>query len=291
MLEIGSSDGFVLGDASVTLLAPQPDMIFEGRIALSEGSVLAREADSEGPRRSPSANGTPRMGRYREGSRVPAMTWRAPSAQEARALWSARPFRSDRTVGIVRLFNGDMWTDNPAIPALNTGKLNSDGALEPWVLRRVASVCDMSGPLSAVRVVANPPHSVSTTFVGDECLGLHVDDGAGVPIRELPFAYNRISVNVGPGDRFFVFVNLTVADMARLVDIPVVSASFSPGEADAIGQKFLSARPRYPVVRLRVRPGEAYVAPTENLLHDGQTSSSPCKHLTFTGNFHLRGWE
>jgi hypothetical protein len=29
--------------------------------------------------------------------------------------------------------------------------------------------------------------------------------------------------------------------------------------------------PDYPVVKLRIRPGEAYIAQTENLIHDGST--------------------
>ena len=33
----------------------------------------------------------------------------------------------------------------------------------------------------------------------------------------------------------------------------------------------MRAFPDYPVVRLTIRPGEAYIAPTENLIHDGST--------------------
>jgi hypothetical protein len=29
--------------------------------------------------------------------------------------------------------------------------------------------------------------------------------------------------------------------------------------------------PTYPVVRLRIGPGEGYIAPTENVIHDGST--------------------
>jgi hypothetical protein len=34
---------------------------------------------------------------------------------------------------------------------------------------------------------------------------------------------------------------------------------------------FLHKFPEYPVVRLAVLPGEAYIAPTENMIHDGTT--------------------
>jgi hypothetical protein len=40
----------------------------------------------------------------------------------------------------------------------------------------------------------------------------------------------------------------------------------------SIGAAFMSAFPDYPIVRLRLQPGDAYIAPTENILHDGNSS-------------------
>ena len=34
---------------------------------------------------------------------------------------------------------------------------------------------------------------------------------------------------------------------------------------------FMRCFPDYPVIRLRIAPNEAYIAPTENIIHDGST--------------------
>ncbi len=48
--------------------------------------------------------------------------------------------------------------------------------------------------------------------------------------------------------------------------------------------------PDYPVIKVRVAPGEAYIAPTENMIHDGSTVGKqyPDIHLTLFGYFRTR---
>ncbi|MGW4249583.1 hypothetical protein, partial [Nocardia sp. NPDC004722] len=36
-----------------------------------------------------------------------------------------------------------------------------------------------------------------------------------------------------------------------------------------LGKRFMEVFPRYPVTKIAIHPGEAYIAPTENMLHDG----------------------
>jgi hypothetical protein len=45
--------------------------------------------------------------------------------------------------------------------------------------------------------------------------------------------------------------------------------------------------PEYPVVKLRIAPREAYIAPTENMIHDGCTvdKNRPDLKLMFLGHF------
>ena len=38
-----------------------------------------------------------------------------------------------------------------------------------------------------------------------------------------------------------------------------------------LGRKFLRVFDDYPITRIRVKPGDAYIAPTENIVHDGCT--------------------
>jgi hypothetical protein len=55
-----------------------------------------------------------------------------------------------------------------------------------------------------------------------------------------------------------------------------------------LGQRFMKACPDYPVVQLRIEPGEAYIFPTDNLIHDASTNGKqfPDITLTFLGCFH-----
>lgn len=45
---------------------------------------------------------------------------------------------------------------------------------------------------------------------------------------------------------------------------------------------FLRKYPEYPVMRLAVMPGEAYIAPTENMIHDGTTECMTVADLQVT---------
>ena len=40
--------------------------------------------------------------------------------------------------------------------------------------------------------------------------------------------------------------------------------------------------PNYPVARLRIDPGEAYILPTDNLIHDASTEGTRCPDITLT---------
>lgn len=55
----------------------------------------------------------------------------------------------------------------------------------------------------------------------------------------------------------------------------------------AIGAAFMSTFPEDPIVRLRLRPGEAYIAPTENILHDGSSAEviETNHYLSIRGRF------
>ena len=51
-------------------------------------------------------------------------------------------------------------------------------------------------------------------------------------------------------------------------------------------QTFMSRFPGYPIMKVRVAPGEAYIAPTDNMIHDASTVGSKTPSVTLT----LRGW-
>lgn len=50
----------------------------------------------------------------------------------------------------------------------------------------------------------------------------------------------------------------------------------------SLGQRFMRACPDYPVVRLQIEPGEAYILPTDNLMHDASTADNSFPDITVT---------
>ncbi len=102
-------------------------------------------------------------------------------------------------------------------------------------------------------------------------VGLHVDDWYSQNLEYRHQSPNRISINLGVQDRFFLFVNLPILEIARAIRDDRREPRPSLTSCTLLGRKFLMANPGYPVVKLRVRPGQAYIAPTENMIHDGTT--------------------
>jgi len=118
----------------------------------------------------------------------------------------------------------------------------------------------------------------------DARFGLHFDRWDRLPVDELEVSSNRVSINLGPSDRYFIFLNQTASGMAAILERENLHVE---RDVRAIGRAFMSAFPDYPVVRLRLRPGDAYIAPTENILHDGSSAEvrETNHYLSFRGRF------
>jgi hypothetical protein len=76
-----------------------------------------------------------------------------------------------------------------------------------------------------------------------------------------------------------VFVNRPLAQLARDLGLSTDPATVRAG---ALGTAFLSRFPLYPVLLVRLRPGEGYVAPTENIVHDASTEGATAPDLAYT---------
>src|SRR5262249_7733921 len=102
-------------------------------------------------------------------------------------------------------------------------------------------------------------------------IGLHVDSWFGLPLSHRRTAPNRLCVNLGNETRRFLFVNLSLDKIVSLLSSrcgPIPTSFVNPTD---IGRIFLSRFPDYPIVSVKIAPGEAYIAPTEYLIHDATT--------------------
>jgi hypothetical protein len=129
--------------------------------------------------------------------------------------------------------------------------------------------------------IYNQPGLYSTGYRPeiDSYVGLHVDSWDRQPIDARENVTNRISINIGNEDRFLVYMNLTMKDLIEILNPPL---DCSPNDL-VLG--FFQMYPKYPAIRVRIRPGEAYIAPTENIIHDGIGSKLiPDFNLTICGH-------
>lgn len=278
----------------------------EDRIALSAGSGGAFQIDPSGPPLAPLAERSAGRGRYRQRAKLPRPPWRPPTMGERDRLLTNTFGERSRTVAIVRVFepgkNDELASKMHALSSASLDELRSATRAEhePWdsdiitsLLARISRLCIVRGPLEFRGLAEHVPDCHSTTFVACEnkFYGLHVDDGGRVPIASLDSAANRISVNIGEHDRYLNFLNLDVVTMMERVGRTFVTDAYVAGLSDGIGRAFLECHPDYPVVRVRVRPGEAYIAPTQNILHDGANfmAATIARHLTFSGSIAVKG--
>jgi radical SAM protein with 4Fe4S-binding SPASM domain len=131
--------------------------------------------------------------------------------------------------------------------------------------------------------------TVTMDFRVNRLIGLHIDDWDGARLSDRKEATVRICINTSREPRHFLYVPATVGGMVKLVS-DLVDPRVFDGDATGLARFFARQFPNFPVMRVRVDPGFAYVAPTENMMHDASTVSmtSQSETITFRGHFRPR---
>lgn len=99
-------------------------------------------------------------------------------------------------------------------------------------------------------------------------VGLHIDTFDRLSLQSRESAPLRLSINVGLAARYFLFLDLPLRSLLLKLD-EQQTQEVAPHLA---GQAFTRAYPNYPIIRVRIEPGQAYVAATENMVHDGSSA-------------------
>lgn len=122
----------------------------------------------------------------------------------------------------------------------------------------------------------------------NKIVGLHIDCWDQCLISECERASNRISVNLGLEPRYLLFVNQTAKSIYDMIGNNH-SINFESNEQEELARCFFERFPNYPVIKLEIKPFEFYIAPTENMIHDGSSEGkcTPDISLTTRGNFNV----
>lgn len=189
----------------------------------------------------------PAEGDYEPGSVIPAAPWRCMADTDIRAVTAPRKPLDSTLVEIVR-------------PPFRDGQPLEELTLSMGDPRAVYLGQALAGPDMA---------TTTDNHQGGRLLGLHLDNWDKLPCARRHTARRRLCLNLGPGTRYLV---------VGAVDAQTVCRTVHPGErgerhphTDDYRAYVRQGRP-IPLTRIRLDPGDGYLAPTEYLLHDGSTA-------------------
>jgi hypothetical protein len=248
-----------------TRLRLPPTRNLQGRIAYSSGLTYssADRDDGHAP--------------YMPCAVVPALPWRDCSADTAPRVFEA----------------GEAWSSGDCIGVVPVGSrilelLRDAHAKQPSsdvsslfaAVRGLARFCVRSEGLAMLGFFDTPVGMVTSTVDarsdGSVRPGLHVDSYDGIEVGNRCARRNRLCVNLGFETRYFLFIDATFDSLSAQV---AGDAALTPLEVTA---RFLAQNPERRVIRLSIAPGEAYIAPTENIIHDATSLGKSKADVTFT---------
>ncbi len=266
--------------------------IFVDRFIADSEEIAARLSICDGTSWASDAG----LAAYEPDARVTRGDWTTINRENLAAELLANGGRSAHNlVRLVRLGSEHLRNLRELVAPLSNEAQRADARRE--LCRHALSITAALPELCGWRLASDPTHigvsqgpggSANTTVNGETGLhvGLHLDSFDRLPPEERRLGSNRLCVNLGEADRALQFVPVDASDilsMLRARDVaPASGWPHHQGRKLDLARAFLATYPDAPVVRLRLHPGEAYIAPTENMIHDGISEDANCPDVTMT---------
>lgn len=133
------------------------------------------------------------------------------------------------------------------------------------------------------------PGQRSTAYdpVHGEYRGLHIDDHEKAPLDQRGACFLLLNVNLGDASRFLQFIPLTVEGL-RLTLHQDCGLNTEGLSAKDLKNAFFTSNPNTIVWRVAIPPGAAYLAQTQNLIHDGATNTVGLDDVSLQLAFSIR---
>ena len=227
---------------------------------------------------SPATEAAPTDAGYKPNARLPVAAWFPLTREEQQALAS-----DTRAPGALNFAALVPLPDEARRLALQLGAAVAGGngpvdggALQQQLADLIRDSFDPGPDARVLGTLVQAGGQRTTTIDPTDGLrqGLHVDSWSRLDPDRRSGALNRISINCGPAPRRLLLLDLSVEQIAGLlgkVDNPTDMA-----------RHYLALHRDYPVLSIEVRPGEAYVAATENIVHDGCSLGHQGPDISFT---------
>ncbi len=215
---------------------------------------------------------------YDEGAFIPALPFSPVGARDVAAVTQSDDLLLDRRTSVVSLLS----FETALVPLLGRGLLahNADqaaalcGSFPHDDVLAAATASARShfvwspSQFHLIGLNSNRPGLLTTTVNErrHKRLGIHFDSWDSLPMNMRSRSRYRLSVNVGAGDRYFLFMTFTATDVLDVLRGEVNAAN----NATELLRLALRRQPHC-AYRLRVPPMWGYVAQTDFLPHDGST--------------------
>ncbi|MEW2417531.1 hypothetical protein AB0953_27965 [Streptomyces sp. NPDC046866] len=188
----------------------------------------------------------PEENAYEPGSVVPAGHWRPMTEADVKAVTAPRRPLDSTLVEIVR-------------PPFQDGLLLDD----------LARALGDPDAIYLGQALAKPGMTTTTDNYEDRLLiGLHLDNWDKLAYADKHTGRRRLCLNLGPGTRYIILGAIDAQAVCRAIH-PDDHAQRYPHTQDY--RAYVAGGRPIRIVRIRLSPGDGYVAPTEYLLHDGST--------------------
>lgn len=256
-------------------------------VALLRGDASDADLASEVCRGAVPAESLADAARYAPGAWVPGLDWSrgdAPVASARACLGSAAP-----TVVYWWAREGGPGAEWAHALAAGEATHSLCARAQRWLDARAAGrqPIESGGPVvrrvSDVRLAIGDPGLRTVTHdysLGERLLGMHVDSHERRAIHERTACAWLWLMNVGRGTRHFLYVPSPLAEIARRV-VRLASPQFvARANATDVGRELFARCDDVPIVRIALRPGDSYVAPVQNLIHDDSTLATTLRDET-----------
>jgi len=229
---------------------------------------------------------------YSNTAYVPHGTWlsvtpMAPQAPSADVACGFAP-----RCGVFRLpgFDPQLWLQLSALERDDPERFKLEMAQLSGMLVAVTSrLFDAIEEPVVLGTTADRANELTVTFDNDRASypGLHLDSWEGGDLDARGRSRTRLCINFGPGDRYLLYVPLTLRQIEACLPEPVTDAW--RGDTSQILYEFFRHHHDAPVARLRVEPGCGYIADTDNMVHDGSTMgvAEGNVHFTLLGRYRI----
>ncbi|WP_258534772.1 hypothetical protein [Streptomyces sp. PT12] len=194
---------------------------------------------------------------YDDGAVVPNGGWKPLTAADAEPHHA-----SDSTPDSVRIELVHRPLPN-IDPDDLTGRLEVAARLDPL---------DGRWPTTLLGCTISPGDRATTTedSATDRRIGLHVDNFDRLTCPRRHQGRRRLCLNLGPGPRYLLIGDHDVQQICRTLHPDADLARYYPHTQDV--RAYVAAGHPLRCLRIRLEPGEGYIAPTELLPHDGSTA-------------------